>query len=141
VEAMPADGLVPQPYIQVISRFKCRDCPFISKREVDVLGHEDMTSHGPDTIDIREVRVQTWFGEEDTMGWRVDESIGNLVLNVCKMRKTEAVVEDVGMEQPKVPGGGISYNLWHEDSKEREREHELVGITPAWQTQELEDER
>jgi hypothetical protein len=40
IEAMLADGLMPQPYIQVFSRFKCRDCPFLSDEQKEVAQHE-----------------------------------------------------------------------------------------------------
>lgn len=113
-EAIPEDGLAPQPHIRVVQQTKCRQCPFIpftSDEEAEDIGHHwKITSHtglvtGP---------VQTWYGLDDAKGWSVDMT-------------SDKINREIGRHKLKLSVAGpakecISDGSWHEEAKDF-REH------------------
>jgi hypothetical protein len=136
---MPDDGSAPQPHINIMNKFKCREfnCMFISDEVAStrVEEHWRVTSH----TGVEMARVQTWYGENGGAGWRVDENQGGLVPNGSDRPVEKAAIESIRIQQPTQVLGEISFELWHEDPTEGEREDELVGVTPAWQTRAAEE--
>ena len=75
---LPVDKLGPQPIIQVVDGFQCKDCLLFKTWNRDAIRkHSNKVYNKKRVADedlFNAVRLQSWFGEKRERYWVVDES-------------------------------------------------------------------
>jgi hypothetical protein len=76
---LPADGLPPQPIVQVVDGFQCKHCQHRSQNRSNIRQHANQAHNKKRVKDeeiFQSVRLQSWFWDGKERYWVVDESQG-----------------------------------------------------------------
>ena len=96
---LPPDGSSPQPIIQVVDGFQCRQCPFKTQDRSNIRKHANK-EHGKKRARDEEifsiVRMQSWFKGKRERYWVVDEEVRPVPAPPAQ----PDIVRDVGEESP-----------------------------------------
>src|ERR1700733_6310814 len=128
---LPANGSIPQPIIQVVDGFQCKDCPFKSQNRRVTRQHVNK-EHGKKRARDEEifsiVRMQSWFRGKRERYWVVDKEVRPVPAPPAR----PDIVRDVGEESPD------SSDTTDDEAEEDVSYDRLEGEIQQWQEEKQE---
>src|SRR5277367_2149902 len=105
---LPADGLAPQPIVQVAGGFRCRECPFKTRDYGNARKHANKVHNKKRAADdelFEPVQLQSWFQDGKERYWTVDESQQAQQERQARRAAIQDAGEESGNSEPNADDG------------------------------------
>ena len=128
---LPADGLAPQPIIQVVDGFKCQQCAFKAQDRSNMRKHGNKIHKKKRFADeemFDSVRLQSWFWEGKERYWIVDESQDEEPVSARQV----TAPRDVGEEFDDDDDDDDDDSQHHDDQVQEDVDDQIVQEIEMW---------